>query len=193
MCILVLKKKGSRFPSINEIKNCVRANPDGFSMSWNADGRLHTYKTMDAEAFMKMYCDIVKSLDRKTTAMMIHARIATHGSKRIGNCHCWSGKVLGAEMSFAHNGILRIPNRGDMTDSETFLRDYLEPCKGICDFLDTIERNIGSSKFGFLNGDGAMIHFGHFIDERGVMFSNYSYMRSHCNAADPRFWGRMSI
>lgn len=191
MCILVLKKKGVCYPTERIVRNCINANPDGFAMSLNFNGKVFTYTSLDAEDFIRRYKSITAKCDRKDTAMMLHMRIATHGSVRIKNCHGWKGNILGTEMAFAHNGILRIPNRDDMTDSETFLRDYLEPCQTIGEFMTVVHDNIGGSKFGFVDGDGNIMHFGHFNEDRGVMYSNTSYIgRRFCCDADPRLWGK---
>ena len=37
------------------------------------------------------------------------------------------GLMIKSVLAFAHNGILSIKNRGDMTDSETFFRDIFSP------------------------------------------------------------------
>lgn len=190
MCILILKKKGFLFPIEATVKQCMNANPHGFSMSYNVDGKVVTYKTLNAADFMAEYKRVTSSLDHNTTAMMLHMRIATHGSVKETNCHGWKGNILGTEMAFAHNGILSIPNRGDMTDSETFLHDYLEPCRSIGEFVSTVADNIGTSKFGFLDGEGNVVHFGNFITERGVLYSNGSYRHDPYSRrmADPRLW-----
>lgn len=188
MCILVLKKKGVKFPSEREIINCIKANPDGFALTYNRDGKLVTFKTLYPEAFLSAYKKIVNKQDYRDTAMMLHMRIATHGSVKQSNCHCWHGTILGTEMSFAHNGILRIANRADLTDSETFLRDYLEPCTNIAEFMNNVETYIGASKFGFMDGDGNVFSFGHFNDYRGVMYSNWSFRSVSRMEADPRYW-----
>lgn len=191
MCILVMKKKGVEFPSSTIVRNCIAANPNGFAMSFNLNGKVETYASLDADDFLDEYRRVVASVDRFDTAMMLHMRIATHGSVKLSNCHGWKGNILGTEMAFAHNGILGIRNRGDMTDSETFLRDYLEHCTTMAEFMQTVEDNIGTSKFGFLDGNGDMFSFGSFITERGVRYSNASYRRERFayRVADPRLWG----
>lgn len=195
MCILVTKKKGVAFPSVQTVKNCMDSNPDGFAMAFNYKGEVITYKSMDYDDFLETYKSLVKNSDKNDTAVMLHMRIATHGSVGLSNCHCWKGNILGSEMAFAHNGILHhIGNRDNMTDSETFLRDYIEPCDNMADFLEVIDKNIGSSKFAFLDGEGHVIRFGSFIEERGVHYSNGSFRRYAwaTREADPRLWGRFS-
>lgn len=184
-----MKPMGVKFPTIKAVRNSVNANPDGFSMAYNENGVLVTYRTLDAEAFMDKYREVISTHCHLDTALMLHMRIATHGSVRVDNCHCWRGNVLGDEVAFAHNGILSIRNMRDKTDSETFLRHYAESCRDVYEFLDTVESNIGSSKFGFINGRGHMMRFGNFIEDKGVLFSNRSYMgNTYASMADPRLW-----
>lgn len=128
MCILIAKPIGAQFPAIEAIQNSVDNNPDGFALAYNHGGEIVTYKTMSAARFIAKYRRLAATIDPSTTAMIIHARIATHGAKGLKNCHCWKSFAgEAAEMAFAHNGILSVPNRNGMTDSETFLRDYFEP------------------------------------------------------------------
>lgn len=194
MCILIIKGKGIPFPPLSAIESAIRNNPDGVGMAWASGGKLHTYKTMRAKEAISQYLDIVTNHDYRHTALIFHARIATHGSLGVANCHCWESFCdTSLHMAFAHNGILRIPNRDDMTDSETFLRDYFEPSfrnGGWSWACNTIRKHIGTSKFAFLDRKGKVHHFGQFItDDGGVLYSNTSYrgMR-YAQSADPRLW-----
>lgn len=195
MCILITKQRGAQFPPVEYIKNSIENNPDGFAMAWNDGEELKTYKTMNARAFLHAYCDISASLDPAVTGMIIHARIMTHGAKGLKNCHCWKSFVgTDDEMAFAHNGILSVPARDGMTDSETFLRDYFEPAYiggGWLRATNIISRKIGYSKFAFIDREGNIRRFGQFIYDEGCYYSNASYARckfSHCS--DPRNWGK---
>lgn len=178
MCVICIKKMGKKFPSRKSIQNCVTSNPDGFSMMWNQGGKVHTYKTLKVDEFLKTYDEFVKSHNHKDTALVIHARIKTHGSLKISNCHCWP--ALDDSIGFAHNGILSIANRGDMTDSETYFRDIFVP---VFEFSNrdwkiagrTVNACIGTSKFAFLEGDGTIHHYGHYIKHDGALYSNSSY------------------
>ena len=125
MCVIVLKFKGADFPSKRTIKACIEENPHGFAMAWNENGQLRTFRTMDADEIMSKY-DEVRHLDPAATGLVFHARIATHGSKSLANCHCWTNDE--GNLAFAHNGILsNVGSRGDLTDSETFFRDIFLP------------------------------------------------------------------
>lgn len=194
MCILIAKPRGAQFPTIEAIQNSVINNPDGFSLAYNHGRKLITYKTMSAKRFINKCRLLSATLDPEATAMIIHARIATHGAKGMANCHCWrsfSGTL--DEMAFAHNGILSVPARDGMTDSETFLRDYFEPAfirSGWQGATDIITRKIGYSKFAFIDKYGGIRKFGNFISERDrCYYSNSSYARcGNARCADPRLW-----
>lgn len=174
MCIVVVSPKGQDFPSVEKIQNCVRTNPDGFAMSWNERGKVKAYKTMDANAIIDFYKKFIAKHNPKTTGLVFHARIATHGSKNIKNCHCWISDGL----SFAHNGILDVANRGDMTDSETFFQDIFLPIYRSCGWdgaRKAINACIGYSKFAFINGKGDTWGFGNFKECDGNYYSNDSH------------------
>jgi hypothetical protein len=133
---------------------------------------------MDREKFLKRYGMIVRNHDYRTTALYIHARIATHGSLRINNCHGFVDRR--SRLCFAHNGILyNIPNRDDLTDSETFFRDYFIPTfrHGGWFEADRLIRDvIGYSKFVFMDNKGNIRHYGDYIkDASGVLYSNNSF------------------
>ena len=185
MCVIAVKTKGVDFAPASAIRRCIATNPDGFAMAWNQDGEIRVYKTMDPEKALAKYEELASGLDPKTTAMVFHARIATHGSKGIANCHCWDHD---GRIAFAHNGILRnIGNHDDQTDSETFFRDYFVPAlDGVgMEYAMRIARLVAEpsgSKFAFLSPDGEIWMVGYwqkaeFKDRKGkVYFSNSSYI-----------------
>lgn len=182
MCIIAIKKAGVRFPDITTVETMCDSNPDGFAVVWHKAGDKHSrvYRTMNRESFLKRYRMIVRHHDYRTTSLYIHARIATHGSLRRENCHGFIDKKC--HLSFAHNGILySIPNRGDLTDSETFFRDYFIPVfrHGGWFEADRLIRDvIGYSKFVFMDNKGNIRHYGDYIkDSDGVLYSNSSFRR----------------
>lgn len=176
MCIIIVKKLGVKYPSIENVKNACDNNPDGFAIAWATDRVVRNYRTMNQKEFLKKCKEVFKN-DYKTTAVVIHARIATHGSKKLENCHCWIDK--GTALSFAHNGILSISNRGDMTDSETFFQDIFLPIYkkyGWSQAELAINACIGTSKFAFLSATGDIRAYGNYNELQGVMYSNTSYL-----------------
>lgn len=192
MCILITKQRGAQFPPVEYIKNSIDNNPDGFSMAWNEGGELKTHKTMSGARALAMYRRITAALNPADTGMIIHARIMTHGAKGLKNCHCWKSFAgTDCEMAFAHNGILSVPARDGMTDSETFLRDWFEPAYvggGWLRATAIISRKIGSSKFAFIDREGNIRKFGQFLNDGGCQYSNTSFLVGRARYADPRYW-----
>lgn len=195
MCIIVVKIKGSDFPSEKIIRSCMDSNPHGFSMAWNGPDKLvHNFKSMDKEKALAKYRELSSTLDPAVTGFIFHARIATHGSHKVENCHCWVEPVVtdkgSFQIAFAHNGILHnIPNRDDMTDSETFFQDYFLPVLrtlGWEQAKKTAKAIIGSgNKFAFLCNSGNIEMMGDgFVkhqepDKKGkCYYSNSSFMPS---------------
>lgn len=181
MCIIAIKDAGVQFPTIDTVETMCDNNPDGFAVVWHKAGDKHSrvYRTMNRESFLKRYKMIVSHNDYKTTTMYIHARIATHGSLKQSNCHGFVDTKT--RLCFAHNGILGIKNRDDLTDSETFFRDYFIPVYrhgGWFEAEKLIRDTIGYSKFVFMDGDGRLRRFGNYIrDNAGVLYSNSSFRR----------------
>lgn len=176
MCIVIVKKLGVKFPPIENIENSCDNNPDGFAIAWANKGVLYNYRTMSRKDFLKK-CKEVFKLDYKTTACVIHARIATHGTVVLENTHCWIDKPTA--MAFAHNGVLSVKNRGNMTDSETFFRDIFLPIYSTYGWSQAelaINACIGTSKFAFLLANGDVRVFGNYNELKGVMYSNTSYL-----------------
>lgn len=179
MCIIAIKDAGVQFPTITTVETMCDNNPDGFAVVWHRTGDKHSrvYRTMDRDKFLKRYRMIVRHHDYRTTTLYIHARIATHGSLRLRNCHGFVDHDT--RLCFAHNGILSIKNRDDLTDSETFFRDYFIPTfrhGGWHEAEQLIKGIIGYSKFVFMDGDGRLRRFGNYIkDNDGVLYSNSSF------------------
>ena len=176
MCIIIVKKLGVKFPPIENVKNACDNNPDGFAIAWATDKVVRNYRTMNQKEFIKKCKEVFKN-DYKTTSCVIHARIATHGSVGLKNTHCWIDESTA--LAFAHNGILSLSNRGDMTDSETFFRDIFLPIYkkyGWSQAELAINACIGTSKFAFIAADGEIHAYGNYNESKGVMYSNTSYL-----------------
>lgn len=180
MCIIAIKEPGVQFPDIETVETMCDNNPDGFAVVWHSkrDNQPRVYRTMNRDQFIKRYRMILRNYNYKDTALYLHARIATHGSLKQSNCHGFVDHST--RLCFAHNGILGIKNRGDLTDSETFFRDYFIPIfrhGGWSEAEQLIKDIIGYSKFVFMDGEGRLRKFGNYIkDDTGVLYSNSSYI-----------------
>jgi hypothetical protein len=144
---------------------------------------VRNYRTLNETKFLKKYKEITSTYKAKDISLFIHARIKTHGTQKLENCHGWIEDKIG--LAFAHNGILSIKNRDDMTDSETFFRDIFTPVFEIGGWSAgerAIKACIGTSKFCFMDMYGNLTHFGQYITgEDGILYSNDSY--------NERTWG----
>lgn len=171
MCVIIAKIKGSDFAPIDIVEKCFVANPDGFSMAWNQNGELKVFKTMDMNEALDKYRALTQELNAAETGMIIHARIKSHGSIKLENCHCWEHNGV----AFAHNGILRnIRNRDDMTDSETFFRDFFIPAwDGVSfEFALKLSRAVigdSNNKFALINANGEV-----FLTDGDAAYTRYT-------------------
>lgn len=170
MCVICYKPKGANLPPKREIYAMAKTNPDGFGFV----STYHNYKSMDFDDFYYHLAQIDKKED-----CIIHFRWATHGSKKLSNCH----PFVKDNVWFAHNGVLPIRPIGDTTDSETTFRCHLLPVIERCNFnLDAnkvskaVNNLIGSSKFAFMYG-GKVKLFGRFLPWRECLVSNYNFER----------------
>lgn len=176
MCIICIKKAGVLFPTVETVKTMCENNSHGFSLVISGKkGAPQVYKSLNMGKFIKLYQKLSAAYDYRTSTMYIHARIKTHGTQRIENCHGWKAEGL----VFAHNGILSISNRDDLTDSETYFRDIFIPAYKMGGWKAgerTIDAIIGTSKFVFMDKKGEIHHYGQYIEEDGLLFSNDSYI-----------------
>lgn len=183
MCVIAIKQRNVQYPSYERVQNMCDNNDDGFAIVYHVQGEpVKQYRTLNKDKFLNKYREITSTYNSEDVALFIHARIKTHGSEKLDNCHGWIDDDLG--IAFAHNGILSIKNRGDLTDSETFFRDIFVPIFKIGGWdlgIKAINAVIGTSKFVFMDFHGDITHFGVYITgDDGILYSNnsYSYKKS---------------
>jgi len=167
MCILILKPKGVKLPDYTTLCRCAKRNPHGYGYAVQGQ---KPFKTLDYNKFI----DSLYSVD-EDKAMMIHFRLATHGSIKPSNCHPFRDEING--LIFAHNGVLNIRTLKDKTDSETAFKLLFSPSSdkfgyGSKQFTNAVESIRGDSRFGFMNDDGDIIAFGRFYDFSGNIAKN---------------------
>lgn len=162
MCVLIYKPSGVKMPSIETLRTCFNANPHGAGFA-TPYGSHHS---MRFDAICRGLSSV--SID---TPCIIHFRLATHGSIKLGNCHPF--KI--DDVFFAHNGVLNIRVKDDKTDSETafkmlypFIQKYGLNSARVKFEIDKI---IGSSKFAFMRGRKVYL-YGDFIKKDGCYYSN---------------------
>jgi predicted glutamine amidotransferase len=153
MCLLIVKPafKALNRETINNAINSTYSNPDGFGIAYIEKGRLKTYKTLKLKDFEnKLF-----SLEGNKSPMLIHTRLATHGSISTGNCHPFT---LDNQYAIAHNGVLSMKYINNKTvDTLQFIEKDLKYCIKLIDSQATIklmEKTIGKhNKIAILNTD----------------------------------------
>lgn len=198
MCVIIAKNKGSRLPTITELKNCFTYNGDGAGFMYTDNNEVIIDKGyMNWENFKNKYDELCKKYnDFINKSLVIHCRITTDGSTNPKNCHPFAlsdniGKMqktkTTATVGVAHNGIIsdyrpKQTDKRDVSDTILFIEKYLAPIQKEFKefyknqaFLDGIEL-ITNSKFAFLDSDDILTVCGNFIDENGLLFSNSSYL-----------------
>ena len=181
MCIAILQKAGEQL-SKETFYQCWEKNPDGAGLMFANHGEIRIYKEIDSvDKFYKTYKRVLKS-EAKGRDMVIHFRIATHGSIVKENCHPFR---INERIAFAHNGIIRNVSTAryiDASDTRVFAKEVLsqlpdgfETCQAT---MRLVEEFIGQSKLLLLDNKGnasiANEHMGQWVD--GIWFSNGSHV-----------------
>ena len=172
MCVIIYKPAGVKLPSLAILDQAQSLNRDGCGICSPSV----TYKGLSYKSFLAHLskCD-------EEEPVLIHFRMATHGSVKRSNCHPFYDAET--ETYFMHNGILSgITVRGDKTDSECAFRDLLLPyikryglnSKKVADCANQIR---GYSKFALLQGENVRL-FGDFINAKGCYYSNLRFLKN---------------
>ena len=190
MCIICVSPARTRQPSISQIKTMFLNNPHGAGYMFAREGRVHIHKGfMDIDSFLSA----VKAENfTAKDSVVYHFRISTQAGVNPEMTHPFPlsnrllhMKALDVECpcGVAHNGIIRLtsdPSQREYSDTALFITRYMaQMVHGLDDLKDAqllnrIERLAGS-KLAIMDGSGYIATIGHFINERGLLFSNDSY------------------
>ena len=186
MCILIYVPSGSNV-SQEDLFNACDNNPDGFgwaNITQSPDGEMSitTLRTMQDKYAIDTFL-AERERDSRYPALF-HARIATHGTTDVGNCHPF---VVGHPSTvLAHNGILDfVDAEGHRSDTRVFAEDWL-PNLGVEilddeDYMAALENACWGSKLVVLSVDPTLSKWAYIINEglghwhEGCWFSNHSY------------------
>lgn len=154
---------GQSLPTETELRVSCLQNPDGFGYAIvyvGSDKKRHLLvkKFMESGEAIASFLDSMKRHGKRVQAWAFHARIATHGSVTIDNCHPFT---VGRNAVMFHNGVLPVhQNKKDpRTDSETFAHDYLPSLGGVpssWQACEVIGKFAGHSKLVFLDRTAEM-------------------------------------
>ena len=204
MCIIAAKPAGVKMPSMETIETMWRRNPDGAGFMY-VNPQKNTPTVRVEKGFMKLSSfkarieELGRSIDLTEAPVVMHFRITTHGGTCPENCHPFpvtdSVGVLkklrsNTALGVAHNGIIDIRPRKDISDTMEYILSQLAPLsKALPRFYENkhamrMVENAIDSKMAFLNSEGHIYTIGHFVKDEGIMYSNTTF-RSWWD--DPRY------
>lgn len=122
MCIIIYAPKGN-IPK-KHLHNSLDHNRDGWGVMWPEDGQLNIVVGLSKPLFFKEWKRIVRIPGPK----VFHARIGTHGSNSIDNCHPFRIGGDHDQLGMAHNGIIRqqCTTGSDKSDTRHFIENVIE-------------------------------------------------------------------
>lgn len=174
-------------PSRDKLENSALNNPHGFGFAIMipSENRIHRERTMNADASVNRFLEMREKYPESYA--MWHARLATHGSTTVDNCHPF--KVGKDNLTFlGHNGMLPVDEPvGDLrSDTRIFAEDLLPAIGGVTaldnpQVLNLLEDFTSGSKVCILTLNPAakkQIYLLHedkgWKDDSGVWWSNSS-------------------
>ncbi len=182
MCIIIYTPDG-HIPK-KHLKNSLAYNDDGWGVMWPENGVLQICTGMEAGEFWKNW----KWIGKLRVPKVFHARIGTHGTKDLDNCHPFAIPSHG-QLAVAHNGIISKQAGGSdgKSDTRNFVDDVL--AKLPLDFLESdgilemMSDYIGHSKLVFMNGDGdthiVNAKLGWWEDKRWYSNQSHRWQKTH--------------
>jgi len=174
MCVIAAKPAGVKWLSEKEMKSCFTSNSNGAGIAWYEDGKVWIKKGYFK--WKTLWQDLKKY---EECPVLLHCRLATHGSISTKNCHPFA---LTNGLVMAHNGIISIdPLEKDMTDSESFGKKYISRFSArqikTPAVKELLEQAIGAGKIALLeqNGKFIILNEGYGLEHEGIWFSNDSF------------------
>ena len=200
MCIIIVKTKTQKKPSIERLKKAYNYNSDGGGFMYVDNNKVVIDKGyMDVNSFIDRYKELCKKYnDFKNKSLVIHCRISTSGQVKKEYTHpyplCNDYKNMKktyniCDVGVAHNGVIKdyTPKTSKINDTMLFIHDYLfKMYKYGVLFNQSILNNISgftSSKFAILTSDDNLYMIGDFIHDKQY-YSNDTYKDYFYNKYD---------
>ena len=194
MCVIVAKPSGIKLPTKESIEDMWYTNPDGAGFMYAKDGTVFIRKGfMHLQDYLDALDRLAEKNDLTKLPMVMHFRIATHGGTKPENCHPFpvsdSVGVLTkldskTKLGVAHNGIIPITPRKDISDTMEYILTQLAPLhRAVPNFYtnkDLMEMvyNAVHSKLAFLTDKGEIFTVGDFHEKDGILYSNLNHLWS---------------
>lgn len=181
MCVIFVDSPDAYIPG-DWLGFAIRANPDGAGLMWGDGRKLHVQKGMWSLRTLRKRYDAARR--RAVGSVVVHLRLATHGSVDRANCHPF---VVGRNLGLAHNGVidvlgLGIERRPEESDTAAFAREISRwPLRTLVrrdSFANVIGSAIGWSKLAFLNerGEAFLVNGDEGVVIDGVWCSNDHFL-----------------
>jgi len=202
MCVIIVKERGQKLISKENLKKCFNHNPDGAGIAWTIGTPENPQPISIEKGFMK-FDDLwnyltklgfkYKDPDLVNVSMILHCRITTHGLTNKSNTHPFplseneedlcAVSLRKQPKAIAHNGIVSsvtVLKTGKLSDTMEFIKTQLYPISEMNKdwnkfpkVLKAIEEIIGS-KLAILNTDGTIDRVGAFTQHEDMLW--YSNM-----------------
>jgi hypothetical protein len=201
MCIIARIPAGTQLPEEN-LENMWQANPHGGGIGYIDGDKVAVKKAMELKEFKQLYKEVsAKHGDRD---MLVHMRIATHGSVCLDNTHPFE---VNKNTVMAHNGMMpdffEPPKKSDMSDTRFFIETMMKriDITSLDDvyFTRMLEQLINSdgypNKLVFISSDKRLKFDSYIIgeklgeyDKNGIWYSNKSYQAKRLWKTPARSW-----
>ena len=191
MCIICVSKSGICQPDESTIRTMFHHNPHGAGYMFARGGRVIIHKGfMNPDDYLRAIRAECFTLQ---DSVVYHFRIRTQAGVGPEMTHPFPLSTrpermrhldLSCRCGVAHNGVIRLtsdPSNERYSDTAIFITDYLSHIiRRRADLrdqrvMDSIFQ-IAQSKFAIMDSGGYIATVGKFIDERGLLFSNASYL-----------------
>ena len=189
MCVIALSPVGNRVDK-STLSDMWDTNPHGSGISFIDETKtIQTYKTMDKDDFIKVALSVYDKYS-VSSPILVHCRIATHGSVCPANVHPFN---VDNHTVMAHNGVIdcvEVPDSSDISDTRMFINTWLRYLRPTwlddTDMREYIGEIIGWSKLAFITTNANLRNDYYIINEDDGLWTNGSWFSNdnHCTLSN---------
>jgi predicted glutamine amidotransferase len=191
MCIICVSNKGVKQPTKSQLQQMYLSNPHGAGYMFARAGFVQIRKGF--MTFSDFYAAVKTEKFTSNDVVIYHFRISTQAGVTPEMCHpfplttnitqCKKLDTL-CSIGVAHNGIIALTSDSHDTeynDTAHFIAEYMSRIIQSSDDLQNPQKlkrieMLSHSKFAILDSCGNVKTIGNFIEENGLLFSNFSYL-----------------
>ena len=192
MCVIALSPIDTRLDE-STLDKMWNENPDGGGISFIDETKtIRTYKTMDKDDFIKVALSVFDKYSI-SSPILVHCRIATHGSVCEANNHPFN---VDNHTVMAHNGIIQcveVPEKSDISDTRMFINTWLRYLRPTWlddqDMVEYIGEIIGYSKLAFITTNPNLRKDYYIINESEGLWKDGSWFSNDNHNTLPSAFG----